>query len=109
MSALPGTPRVRMPARARPGEVVEVRTLIDHPMETGLRQDGSATPPRDLITRLEVRRDDQLLFAADLRNGTAANPHHVFWVRMERSAAFTFTWTDERGRTAEARTRVAVG
>lgn len=109
MSALPGTPRVRIPARARPGEVVEVRTLIDHPMETGLRHDGTAAPARDMIVRLEVRRDGEMLFAADLRNGTAANPYHVIWIRMERSAEFTFTWTDERGRSAQARARVAVG
>jgi len=105
VSTLPGTPRLRIPSRARPGEVIEIRTLIDHPMETGLH--GGAA--RDLIERLEIRRDGALLFAADLRNGTAANPYHVVFVRMERSADFTVTWTDARGRSARATARVAVG
>jgi sulfur-oxidizing protein SoxZ len=109
MSTLPGTPRLRIPARARPGEVIELRMLIDHPMETGLRHDGSAAPARDLIERLEVRRDGTLVFAADLRNGTSPNPYHVVFLRMERSAEFTVTWTDARGRTARAAARVAVG
>ena len=106
---LPGTPRVRIPARARQGEVIEVRTLFDHPMETGLRHDNSTAPPRDMVARLEVRRNDTPIFAAELRNGTAANPFHVFWVRMEVTAMFLFTWTDERGRAASASARVVVG
>jgi sulfur-oxidizing protein SoxZ len=108
VSPLPGIPRLRLPARARPGEVVEIRMLIDHPMETGLRHDGGAAPPRDLIERLEVRRDGALLFAADLRNGTAANPYHVIFVRMERSAEISVAWTDARGRSARAAGRITV-
>jgi sulfur-oxidizing protein SoxZ len=99
---------VRIATRARPGEVIEIRTLFDHPMETGLRHDGSAAPARDMVVRLDVRRDGALVFAADLRNGTAANPFHVFWVRMEATATFSFTWTDERGRAASASARVVV-
>lgn len=104
MSTLPGTPRLRIPSRARPGEMIEIRTLIDHKMETGLH--GST--PRDLIERLEIRRDGALLFAADLHNGSAANPYHVIFVRMERSAEFTVTWTDARGRMARTQARVVV-
>lgn len=109
MSTLPGTPRLRIPARARPGEVIELRMLIDHPMETGLRHDGSAAPPRDLIERLEVRRDGALVFAADLRNGSSPNPFHVVFLRLERSAEISVAWTDVRGRSARAAARVAVG
>ena len=109
MSALPGTPRLRIPARAKPGEVIELRMLIDHPMETGLRHDGSAAPPRDLIERLEVRRDGALVFAADLGRGTSPNPYHVVFLRLERSAEITVSWTDARGRIARAAARVAVG
>ena len=109
MSTLPGTPRLRIPARAKPGEVIELRMLIDHPMETGLRHDGSAAPPRDLIERLEVRRDGALVFAADLGRGTSPNPYHVVFLRMERSAEITVSWTDARGRIARAAARVAVG
>jgi sulfur-oxidizing protein SoxZ len=109
MSTLPGTPRLRIPARAKPGEVIELRMLIDHPMETGLRHDGSAAPPRDLIERLEVRRDGALVFAADLGRGTSPNPYHVVFLRLERSAEITVSWTDARGRIARAAARVAVG
>lgn len=108
MTAALSTPRIRIPRSARAGEVIEIRTLIEHPMETGLRQEGARTVPRDMLTRLAVRMNGQTVLAAEFRNGTAANPYHVFFVRIERSSVFEFTWTDEGGRTARAEARVAV-
>jgi sulfur-oxidizing protein SoxZ len=78
-------------------------------METGLRHEGARTVPRDMLTRLLVRMNGETLLAAEFRNGTSANPFHAFFVRMERTSSFDFTWTDERGRTARAEARVTVG
>ncbi len=61
-----------------------------------------------MLTRLLVRMNGQTVLSAEFRNGTSANPYHVFFVRLERSALLEFTWTDERGRTARAEARVAV-
>ena len=109
MSALlQAVPRIRAPATARPGETIEIGVLIAHPMDTGLTHADGTTPPRDMIARLEVRRDGVLIFAADLRNGTAANPYHVVHLRLERSATISATWTDEVGRSAMAEARVLV-
>lgn len=108
MSAL-ATPRVRIPARVRAGEVFEVRTLIEHPMETGLRQEGGRPAPRDLLDRLVVRVNGEAAFEGRLANGTAANPFHVFFLRLERSSELDFTFTDERGRTSRASARITVG
>ena len=109
MSGSLATPRIRIPRSARAGEVIEIRTLIEHPMETGLRQDGGRAQPRDMLTRLLVRMDGETVLEAEFRNGTSANPYHVFFVRLERTSSFEFTWTDERGRVARAQARVAVG
>lgn len=106
MSTLRGTPRLRLPARARPGEVIELRMLIDHPMETGLHP---GAPARDIIARVEVRQNDTPIFTADLGNGTAANPYHTLWVRLEETSSFTVIWTDEAGRSAQAKGTVRVG
>ena len=103
-----GTPRIRIPRSARRGEVIEVRTLMEHPMETGLRHEGAAAVPRDMLARLMVRMNGETLLAVDFHNGTAANPYHVFFVRLDRTSSFDFTWTDEAGRTARAEARVTV-
>lgn len=108
MTAALAAPRIRIPRSARAGEVIEIRTLMEHPMETGLRHDGGRPVPRDMLTRLIVRMNGQTLFAAEFRNGTSANPYHVLFVRLERSSVFEFAWTDERGRVARAEARVAV-
>lgn len=108
MSTNLATPRIRAPRSARAGEVVEIRTLIEHPMETGLRQEGGRTIPRDMLTRMRVRLNGEALLEAEFRNGTAANPFHVFFVRIERASELEFTWTDEAGRTARATHRIAL-
>jgi sulfur-oxidizing protein SoxZ len=102
MSTL-STPRIRIPRSARAGEVIEIRTLIEHPMETGLQG-----PRRDMLTRLLVRMNGETVLAAEFRNGTSANPYHVFFVRVDRTSQFDFTWTDEAGRSARAEARVSV-
>jgi sulfur-oxidizing protein SoxZ len=109
MSDLPSRPRLRIPTRARAGEVIEIRMLIDHPMETGIRTGGGPAPPRNMLNRLSVAMNGEPLFDAELQNGTSPNPYHVIFVRVDRSSDFAFTWTDEAGRSARTTARVAVG
>lgn len=109
MSGTLAAPRLRIPRTARPGEVIEIRTLIEHPMESGIRGGAEGAVPRDMLARLLVQRDGETILAAELGNGTSANPYHVFFVRLERTAEFSFLWTDERGRSARATARVVVG
>lgn len=107
MSTTPlATPRIRAPRSARAGEVVEIRTLMEHPMETGLRQEGGRTIPRDMLTRMTIRMNGEPAMEAEFRNGTAANPFHVFFLRIERSSELEFIWTDDAGRTARVMHRI---
>jgi len=102
------TPRVRLPRAVRAGEAFEVRTLIEHPMETGLRRDGGRVVLRDMLVTLTVTFEGEEVFAGAFLNGTAANPFHVFHLRLPRSGELVFTWTDERGRTARLAQRITV-
>jgi len=108
MSEPLATPRIRIPRQARAGEVIEIRTLIEHPMESGIRGTRLDAVPRDMLTRLLVRVNGETVLDAMLSNGTAANPYHVFFVRMDRTSEFEFVWTDDRGRAARATARVVV-
>jgi len=109
MSGSLATPRIRAPRSARTGEVVEIRTLIEHPMETGLRQEGGRAITRDMLTAMTVRVNGETAVVAEFRNGSSANPYHVFFLRIERTTELDFTWVDERGRVARAQARIAVG
>jgi len=101
-------PRLRVPRSARLGEVVEIRMLIEHPMETGLRHESGRAVPRDMLERLQLRVNGAAVFEATLRNGTSPNPYHVLFLRMERASELDFTWTDAQGRTARAQARIAL-
>lgn len=91
-------PRIKVPARARVGDVVTIRTLISHPMESGLRADGSGgRVPRRIIRRLDVTFDGEPVLAVDLEPGIAANPYFEFDVLAARSGVFHFTWTEDGG------------
>lgn len=86
------------PASARLGEVVEVRALAQHTMETGYRRgsDGDILP-RDLLRRVECRFEGELVFAADLHAAIAANPYLAFHLKLPRSGTLTVTWAGDRG------------
>jgi len=86
-------PRLRVPATARQGEVVEVRTLISHPMETGFRRDDTgARVARDILTHLVCRYAGREVFRAALYPAIAANPYLGFHVRVDVSATLTVSW-----------------
>jgi len=93
---------INMPASAQRGEVIEIRTLIAHTMETGYRpgEDGKRVP-RDLIRRFTCTYDDgsgtELVFAADLFPAIAANPYITFFARASASGTLRFLWEGDNG------------
>ena len=89
---------VNVPATAKRGEVLEIRTLIAHPMETGYRPgDDGKVLPRNLIRRFTCRYDGEQVFAADLFPAVAANPLIGFSTVATASGTLTFTWEGDNG------------
>ena len=89
---------IQAPSSTRLGEVVQVRTLVQHPMETGYRLDSNGEPmPRDLIRRLEATFDGELILAADLHAAISANPYFAFHFRLPRSGMLTLRWQGDNG------------
>ena len=73
-------PRLRVPASAKKGEVVEIKTLITHPMETGLRKgDDGKIVPRLIVNSLVVTYNDKPVLNARLEPAVAANPYMAFF------------------------------
>lgn len=89
---------VQLPSSIRRGDVVEVRTTVSHPMESGQRRgsDGQMLA-RNIIQRFECRLDGTLVFAANLHAAVSANPYIAFWLRAERSGTLELRWQGERG------------
>lgn len=92
------TALIHLPSPIVRGSVVEIRTTLAHPMETGHRRDSGGTLlPRDIVTRFECRLDGQRVFEADLFPAIAANPYLAFLLRAEREGELRFTWEGDRG------------
>ena len=79
-------PRLRVPTTAKKGELVEVKTLITHPMETGLRKDADGKlVPRLIVNTLAVTYNGKPVLNAKLEPAVAANPYLSFFVKVEES------------------------
>jgi sulfur-oxidizing protein SoxZ len=100
---------LNVPARAKRGEVIEIKALIAHPMETGFRPDDSGgIRPRDIIHRFVCAYNGEEIFAADLFPATSANPYLAFTTVATESGQLTFSWTDDAGRTQTETASIAV-
>jgi sulfur-oxidizing protein SoxZ len=89
---------ITVPKTARRGEVIELRTLIAHPMETGYRPgaDGQ-TLPRNLIRRFVCRYNGDVVFSAELYAAVAANPYLAFTTVATASGTLSFSWEGDNG------------
>lgn len=93
-----GKPRVKLPKTAAKGEVVEIKTLISHVMETGQRKDAAGnTIPRRIIKAFEAKFEGQPVFAMDIHPAISANPYISFFAKVEKSGTFEFSWVDDDG------------
>lgn len=91
-------PRVKLPATAKAGELVEVKTLASHDMETGNRKDKEGKViPRLILNKFVCSFKGSEIFRADMHPATAANPYIAFYVLAKESGTYEFTWTDDKG------------
>ena len=91
-------PRVKVPKTASRDEVVTIKTLISHKMESGQRKDKDGNPiPRQIINRFTCEFNGQVVFACDLEPAISANPYFQFNAKVPESGTFKFTWVDDDG------------
>lgn len=92
--------RLAVPKTAQRDEIIELKALIQHEMESGFRRGSRGEViPRDIITRFECRFEGELVFAAGFHPAVAANPLLTFHMRASTSGTLTFEWTDQNGET----------
>jgi sulfur-oxidizing protein SoxZ len=100
---------INVPARARRGEVIEIKTLMSHIMETGYRRTATGeVVPRDIITSFACRYNGVEIFRADLYPAIAANPFISFFTVATESGKIDFEWIGDQGFTATASAAITV-
>jgi sulfur-oxidizing protein SoxZ len=102
-------PRIRLPKQARKGEIIQVRTLASHTMESGQRRDRDGNRiARKIINRFTCTFNGRPVFACDLEPAIAANPYLQFSAKVEESGTFKFSWTDDDGTVVTAEESIIV-
>ncbi len=107
--ALTSKPRLRVQNTAKPGEIIEIKTLISHEMESGQRKDSSGkVVPRDIINTFEAAFNGKTFFKAEWFPSISANPYQSFFYKAKESGEFTFTWKDDHGEELKATSKLTV-
>ena len=100
---------VSMPSSAKQGEVIEIRTLAGHAMETGFRRtERGVLIPRDIITRFSCAYNGVEIFSCELHPAVAANPLLTFNTVATESGTLEFKWTGDNGYSATQSATISV-
>jgi sulfur-oxidizing protein SoxZ len=104
-----GPARVRMPRNARRGEIIEIRTLVQHPMESGFRLDNTGRQiPRHIVESFDCVYNGREIFRARLHPAVSTNPFLTFHAVADESGELVFTWKDDQGGVATATEKLVV-
>lgn len=98
MEKIDARPRVRVPRTASAGDVVQVRTLINHPMENGHRIDTEGqTVPRHIVNRFVCTFNGETVIEMEIEPSLSSDPFFEFEARVAESGTFQFAWYDDNG------------
>jgi sulfur-oxidizing protein SoxZ len=87
---------INVPTKAKKGEIITVKTLISHDMETGYRHDNLGKQvPRDIITTFVCTYNGQEIYRCELYPAIAANPFISFATVATESGKIEFKWTGD--------------
>ncbi len=102
--------RVKVPKSAKKGEIFQVKTLISHKMETGLRKNKKTGEkiPRMIINKFSCTYNGKVVLESDWNTPISANPYMAFFVRADKSGELVFKWTDDKGVTVEKTAPITV-
>ena len=93
-------PRIKVPDSAKPGDIIDVKAVVTHVMETGNRKDADGKPiARNIIHTFVARFAGSEVFRAEFGSGISANPYLSFSMRVPGPGSLELSWTDDNGET----------
>ena len=100
---------INVPKSAKRGDIIEIKALTSHIMETGYRRTVTGDViPRDIITSFSCRYNGVEIFRADFFPAIAANPFLSFFTIAKESGKFEFEWTGDNGFSSTASASITV-
>ena len=103
-------PRVKAPKKAAAGEIVTIKCLISHSMESGQRKDKDGNKiPRSIINRFTCEFNGNSVIDVVMEPAISTNPYFQFDATVPEAGEFKFTWYDDDGSVYEDSKKVAIG
>jgi sulfur-oxidizing protein SoxZ len=104
-------PRIKLDKKeVKAGDIVEVKALVSHIMETGQRKDAQGnTIPRKILNKFTCTVAGKQVFQADFEPAISANPYIQFKFKATESGPVVLTWTDDDGSTIVGEESIKVG
>ena len=104
-------PRIKLDRKeVKAGDIVEVKALVSHIMESGQRKDAQGnTIPRKILNKFTCTVAGKQVFAADFEPAISANPYIQFKFKATESGPVVLTWTDDDGSTIVGEETIKVG
>ena len=91
-------PRGKVPKEASINEIIEIKTLLRHPMHSGRMKDADGNNiPRKIINKFSVSFNGKPVFRVDIEPSISSNPYIVFPFKALESGVFDFVWTEDTG------------
>lgn len=102
-------PRVKVPKTAVAGDIITIKTLVSHKMESGQRKDKEGnTIPRKIINSFTCEFNGSQVFSCDMDPAISANPYFEFNARVDEAGTFKFIWVDDDGTVIETEKSIAL-
>lgn len=94
-----GKIKIRLPRTVNKGQVVAVKALITHPMETGFRKNKKTKKkiPAYYINDVSVYYGDELVTHSDWTIAVSTNPFMTFYIKADKVAPLKIVWKDIKG------------
>ena len=104
-------PRIKLDRKqVKAGELVEVKALVSHVMESGQRKDSAGnTIPRKILNKFVCTVNGRQVFSADFEPAISANPYIQFKFKAQESGPVVLTWTDDDGSKIVGQDSITVG
>lgn len=101
--------RVKVPKKADIDEVIEIKTLLSHPMHSGRGVDGDGNiVPRKIINKFTASFNGTMFFTMDLKPSVSSNPFLIFPFKVTEAGTFDFVWTEDGGEQYTASKKIKI-
>lgn len=102
-------PRVKVPKKAELDEVIEIKTLISHPMHSGRSVDGDgAVVPRKIINSFTAKFNGAVIFNVEMQPSVSSNPFLIFPFKVTEAGTFEFIWVEDGGQEYTASKKIKI-